>query len=127
VDANNRQMIFVATGFKVLALVFLLGGILKAVLIGLLRLNPRSLLFLFGDEIGQASLDLGLMHITTQPNDVYQSSSQEVLALIFLALASGVFIAFILFAVGVSVDYIHEVGVEILDLRRIRFEQGQRR
>lgn len=127
-DADVHYMQIVARTFKLLGLLTLLFGVLKAILIGLVSLSPAFLLnFMTIYEADHVYIDFGLVRQITTGDSIGSYISiptSEKILLIALAIGSGVFFAFVLFAAGVVVDFVREVGVEILDLRRIRFEQG---
>ena len=121
-DFNIRQMNLVSGGFKIFALIFLIGGILKALFIGYITLRPGGALsFLRMEFVSEILGDWGLFR--ERAGVVIQASSQEVLLLILLSIGSGLLIALVLFSAGVLLDFIQEVGIEILDWRRIQFER----
>src|SRR5690242_15617646 len=112
-DANIRFMQFASTWFKIFSGVFLVGGILLTILsnipgvMGLIvagaAIAPRG-----GAGFGVITGALGLIIVAIQ--------------LIGVGL-----ISFVLYTIARVLDFLADMGDELFDLRRIRFEQGGRR
>lgn len=110
-DANIAYLKTASTWFKIVSALFLVVGMLLTIVSHI----PSVLgLFVAGSVLRQNDPTLGL----------FTGLLGLVVGVIQILVV--VFITFILYTVGRVLDFLADIGDEIYDLRRIRFEQGHR-
>lgn len=111
-DANIAYIKTASTWFKIISAIFLVAGVLLTIVSHI----PSVLgLFVTGAAI--------------RPNDPALGLFTGLIGLVVgvIQLLGVVFITFVLYTVGRLLDLVADVGDEIYDLRRIRFESGHRK
>jgi len=106
-DSNIRYLQFASNIFKILSALVLVGG---GLITALIQVPAIGMFVLVGGVSGMGAVTgvLGIIQFIVQVFGLLTAS-------------------FILYTIGRVLDLLADVGDELFDLRRIRFEQGRRR